>query len=222
MYILLCNKWLIFKIKFIIRSFVHRMCLWCMYIRCGAFDIDGCIFRSQHFRRKQRNFVKLWTKAEANEWGTQKMREAHARTNTHTYTQRNQMDRSIYAWMCLAYFPRFRQSVHHGWRLQSASCSMRSQKNRLLCAVYRLREMCFGGWNFIDFSFFRASPLCSRSVLSYSHSHTHAHSLTHLFLLCFIVVCVYISKWSQFLAAFFPMCLQSYRIIYPYWAQSIA
>lgn len=172
------------------------------YIRFGAFDIrwvylyifflcnilDGSKEISLNFMNKRRE-----RERETNEWGTKK-------NYKHTHT--NQMDRNIRVDMA-GVFPTFR-AVGTSWLSFVISIVLYAKSEKSLTVCYVLGwEMFFGGWNFIDFSFFRASPLCSRSFLSHSHTYTHISSLLH---------CIHLAMVAIF-SCLFSMCLQSYRII---------
>lgn len=110
MHILLCNKWLILKIKFII----HSLCIVSNVFSVNAphriFYISMGVCLQQHLDKSN----EILLNCERRRRQPNSERTNGKKTDTHTKAHKSNEIRGIHK--CLAYFPRFRQSVH-GWRL---------------------------------------------------------------------------------------------------------
>lgn len=144
------------------------------------------------------------------------MRNKKSEQHTHKHTHTNQMDRNTRA-NVPGIFLTF-QAVGTSWLAFAISIVLdaKSEKPLTVCCVYRLREKCFSeGEILLIFRFFAHHHFVLVAFyLTRTRTRTHTHTHKHFFFAS--LQCVYILKWSQFLAAVFSMCLQSYRTIYPY------
>lgn len=140
MYILLCNKWLIFKIKFII----HSLCIECVYSIC-AFDVVHLISMGVFFACNIFNGSKeISLNCEQKQRRTneeQKKRVAHAQTHTHKSNGQEYTRKC--AWH-ISHVSGGRYIMAGVCNQHRARCEVRKTAYCVLCVSVE-REMFFGG-----------------------------------------------------------------------------